>query len=65
MESLQPALWRIVVTRMAWYQPTKDYVARRTQEGLSKREIMRCLKRYVAHEVFHVLVATRELSEAA
>ena len=28
------ALWRIVVTRMAWHQPTKDYVARRTREGL-------------------------------
>jgi hypothetical protein len=40
-------------------------VARRTQEGLSKKEIIRCLKRYVAREVFHVLVSTRELTEAA
>jgi hypothetical protein len=32
-------------------------VARRTAEGLSKKEIIRCLKRYVAREVFHVLVA--------
>jgi hypothetical protein len=40
-------------------------VARRTQEGLSKKEIIRCLKRYVAREVFHVLVPTREVTEAA
>jgi transposase len=59
------ALWRIVITRLACHQPTKDYVARRTQEGLSKKEIIRCLKRYVAREVFHVLVSTRELTEAA
>jgi transposase len=59
------ALWRIVITRLAWHQPTKDYAARRTQEGLSKKEIIRCLKRYVAREVFHVLVSGCELVEAA
>jgi transposase len=42
------ALWRIVMVRMSWHQPTRDYVKRRTTEGMSKREIMRCLKRYVA-----------------
>ena len=41
------------------------YVARRTQEGLSKKEIIRCLKWYVARGIFHVLVATRELAQAA
>jgi hypothetical protein len=40
-------------------------MARRTQEGLSKKEIIRCLKRYVAREVFHVLVSGCELAEAA
>jgi transposase len=49
------ALYRIVVVRLRWHQPTKDYVARRTKEGKSKREIIRCLKRYVAREVFAVL----------
>ena len=49
------ALWRIVVTRMACHEPTKVYVARRTAEGKSKREIMRILKRYVAREVYHYL----------
>ena len=49
------ALWRIVLVRMGTHQPTRDYVERRTKEGLSKREIMRCLKRYVAREVFDLL----------
>jgi transposase len=46
------ALWRIVLVRMGTEQRTKDYVARRTTQGLSKPEIMRCLKRYVAREVY-------------
>lgn len=46
------ALWRIVLVRMGTDQRTKDYVARRTAQGLSKPEIMRCLKRYVAREVY-------------
>jgi transposase len=52
------ALWRIVLVRMKTHPPTRDYVARRTREGLSKRDIMRCLKRYVAREVYHQLVPT-------
>ena len=34
---------------------TIDYVARRTTEGLSKREIIRCLKRYLAREIYRLL----------
>jgi transposase len=34
---------------------TRDYVARRTTEGLSKREIMRCLKRYLARTLFRII----------
>jgi hypothetical protein len=48
------ALWRIVLVRMKSHAPTRAYVARRTAEGLSKREIMRCLKRYVARDGFGV-----------
>jgi transposase len=44
------ALWRIVITRMSSHPQTRAYVERRTAEGLSKKEIMRCLKRYVARE---------------
>src|SRR6266700_2896898 len=46
------ALWRIVITRMSSHPATRAYVERRTTEGLSKKEIMRCLKRYVAREVY-------------
>jgi transposase len=46
------ALYRIVITRMSSHPPTRAYVARRTKEGLSKKEIIRCLKRYVAREVY-------------
>jgi transposase len=49
------ALWRIVITRMSSHQPTRAYVDRRTEEGLSKKEIIRCLKRYAAREVYHQL----------
>ncbi len=46
------ALWQIVITRMSSHPPTRAYVARRTKEGLSTKEIIRCLKRYVAREVY-------------
>ena len=51
------ALWRIVLTRMSAHPPTLTYVERRTKEGLSKKEIIRCLKRYVAREVYRHLRA--------
>ena len=44
--------------------PTRAYVARRTLEGLSKREIMRCLKRYVAREIYRVLTVLTAPSSA-
>jgi transposase len=44
------ALWRIVITRMSVHPETRAYVQRRTAEGLSKKDIIRCLKRYVARE---------------
>lgn len=46
------ALYIITIVRMRHHQPTRDYVERRTAEGLSKREIMRCLKRYIAREIY-------------
>jgi transposase len=54
------ALWRIVITRMSSHPPTRAYVARRTEEGLSKKEIIRCLKRYAAREIYpHLRAAAR------
>ena len=49
------ALHRIAVTRLRWHEPTRRYAARRQAEGLSKREILRCLKRFIAREVFHTI----------
>ena len=49
------ALHMVVVCRMRTDARTRAYVARRIQEGLSKREVMRCLKRYVAREIYRVL----------
>src|SRR5215471_2101999 len=49
------AVWRIVITRMSARPATRAYVRRRTAEGLSKKEITRCLKRYVAREVYPYL----------
>lgn len=48
----------IVRTRMSYDTPTRDYVARRTAEGKTKRETRRCLKRYVCRAVFRHLQAT-------
>ena len=54
------ALWRIVITRMSSHPPTRTYVERRTKEGSSKKEIIRCLKRYVAREIYpHLRAAAR------
>src|SRR3954453_21839823 len=52
------ALYRAVIVRMRWHQPTIDYVTRRTAEGVSKREIIRCLKRYLAREIYRRLPPT-------
>ena len=59
------ALYRIVVVRLRWHQPTRDYMARRLTEGKSKQEIIRCLKRYVAREVFAVLNQTGQDTSTA
>jgi transposase len=52
------ALHVVTLERMSREERTRAYVARRTTEGKSKREIMRCLKRYIAREVYRVLVPT-------
>lgn len=52
------ALHMICVVRMGSERRTRSYVARRTAEGKSKWEIMRCLKRYIAREVYRVLLSS-------
>ncbi len=49
------ALWRIVMVRMVSDPDARAYVERRSKEGKSKRDIMRCLKRYLARELFPLL----------
>jgi transposase len=49
------ALWRIVFTRMSADTRTRAYVERRLEQGRSKPEIIRILKRYVAREIYKQL----------
>ncbi len=58
------ALWRIVLVRMSSDTKTRNYVDRRTKEGLSKKEIIRCLKRYVARDVYRRLALLSSLLHA-
>jgi hypothetical protein len=45
------AHYRAVIVRMRWHEPTIAYVTRRTAEGLSEREIIRCRKGYLARQI--------------
>jgi transposase len=51
------ALHTIALSRMRYEPRTRAYVERRTKQGLSKKEIMRCLKRYIVREVHTALLA--------
>jgi transposase len=51
------ALWRIALVRMRCHPPTKAYVERRANQGLSKLDILRCLKRYIAREIYQHLTS--------
>ena len=59
------ALWRIALVRMSCHQPTKDYVAKRTAQGKTKREILRSLKRYITRQLFPLLVHTTQTTSQA
>ena len=53
------ALYRIVLCRLRWDPRTQAYMRRRTAEGLSKKDIIRCLKRLIAREIYYVLIKDR------
>ncbi len=60
------ALWRIAMVRLAHHHPASDaYVQRRRQEGKSDRDILRCLKRYIAREMYHLLINPTDVPHAA
>ncbi len=52
------ALYIVVLNRLRYDPRSRAHAERRTQEGLSKPEIIRCLKRYVAREIYRVLLPT-------
>jgi len=54
------ALYRTVIVRMRHHEPTRAYVARRTEEGRTKKEIIRCLKRFLAREIWALMRPLRE-----
>jgi transposase len=58
------ALYLIAICRLRHCAKTRAYAARRTQEGLSKKDIIRCLKRYIAREVYAALRANELIASA-
>ena len=59
------ALYRIVVVRLRHDLRTQEYLRRRTAEGMSKIEVIRCLKRYVAREVYSIIQKPAQILEKA
>lgn len=61
------ALHRVVIVRLRHDERTRRYMERRVGEGMTKPEVIRCLKRYVAREVFSILhtMARSELDQVA
>ena len=59
------ALYRIVVVRICHDIRTQAYLRRRTEEGMSRRDVIRCLKRYVAREVYSIIREPAHLIENA
>jgi transposase len=49
------ALYRIVLSRLRWDTRTRDYLERRLTEGKTRREAIRCIKRYVAREIYNLI----------
>lgn len=63
------ALYRIAISRLRWDPATQAYMERRRAEGLTKTEVIRCLKRHIARQIHRTLVqapnTTHQTSHAA
>ncbi|MEV3927511.1 transposase [Actinomadura coerulea] len=59
------ALYRIVLSRLRWDHQTQDYLRRRLTQGKTRREIIRCLKRYVAREIYRFVLRSNDLPASA
>jgi transposase len=54
------AVYRVVLCRLRWDPRTRAYAARRTTEGMNKKEIIRCLKRYIARDLYQALLTPHD-----
>lgn len=54
------ALYTIVLARLRWDARTRAYLERRVTEGKTRREAIRCLKRYVAREIYQTIITPRK-----
>jgi hypothetical protein len=59
------AIYRVAIVRMRDDERTKTYAARRTAEGKTRREIVRCIKRYIVREIYRALCAPPDRAPAA
>jgi transposase len=59
------ALYRIALCRLRWDPRTRDYLARRITEGKTRREAIRCLKRYIAREIYRIITSPPETQPSA
>ena len=59
------ALHKIAIVRMATDPDTRDYVTRRTADGKTKKDILRCLKRAIAREVFHLITNPQPAADSS
>jgi transposase len=58
------ALYIVAITRMRGHEATNNYVIKRTAQGKSKREITRCLKRYIIREIYRELCVPNDAKTA-
>ncbi|MFF4028129.1 IS110 family transposase [Nocardia elegans] len=58
------ALYTVVIARLRWDTTTKNYIARRETEGKTRREAIRCLKRYVARELYRIIAGPESAATA-
>jgi transposase len=59
------ALYRIALSRLRWDTRTRDYLTRRITEGKTRREAIRCLKRYIAREIYQIITSPPETQPSA
>jgi transposase len=59
------ALYRIALCRLRWDPRTRNYLARRITEGKTRREAIRCLKRYIAREIYRIITSPPETQPSA